>query len=404
MKNPYLSTLYTLNCLPPKLIKVIAGYLLTLSLTMKKHDFKTAGEITNKSPSAFSRLLNSSLRNELARQALNRAAKRRLKSISKRLDIFLDQKIIILVDATLIARKGNVENKGNYHSGNSKIRGHKFINIGYLAPDLSLIPLATIPVLTTKYCRDKGIRKMTEADLVTEWILNFPDSGFFNKKDIHNVLFIMDAGYDVKKICYAILKIQAHFVVALRSNRTISSQSVSKYFRCHRHLAWKAIRLRAGTGGKGSRRTYRIRLAKSVNLKGVGSVSIVCSETKRSRKRTRKYLAASDSQLSDRAIVKLYRRRWSIELWHREIKQGWGYIDCRCSKFSAIETHINFCLLAYCLHQEIWDGEKPPKLSVVDYEYTRRMEMAVKEQTCFGGKDRLKKAAAAAMRRMNPMV
>ena len=302
-----------LNCLPLRLQKSAAAYLVFLMLTIKKHDFQSAGKLMECDPSCFCRLLNSDGREQLTRIVLNRAKRRHLQALSQRLGVSLHERNVIIIDATIMGRHGKVENLGKFNHGKGSVKGHMFVNFVYLGADgVSLVPLDSLPLYTKKYARENKLAYRTEAEIVEDWINDLPDAGYFAKEDMPNVLFLMDAGYDVKAIQNAVIGIKAHFVAALKSNRSVEGRNVSQYFRRHRNLAWSTIRLIVGSGGKGSRREYRTRHAKGVRLKGVGQASVVCSERKRSHRKTRKYLATNDPSFSAHDIVFWYSRRWLI--------------------------------------------------------------------------------------------
>ena len=159
----------------------------------------------------------------------------------------------------------------------------------------------------------------------------------FSTEQLPQAVFLLDSGYDAKEIQRGIREIGAHFVSALKSNRSIQGKQVREYFWSNRRwLPWKSIRLHVGNGGKHSRRKYSIRTATGVNLKGVGPITVVFSKAQSRARRPIKYLAASDPRMTGRQIVDWYSRRWSIELWHKEIKQNYGFGDCHSSRFSAV--------------------------------------------------------------------
>lgn len=87
-----------------------------------------------------------------------------------------------------------------------------------------------------------------------------------------------------------------------------------------------------------------------VNLKGVGPASVIWSKAHGHAKKP-KYIATSDLRMKPREIIQWYAKRWSIEVWHRDMKQNYGYGDCHCRKFAAVEAHIQLSLCAYLLQK-----------------------------------------------------
>ena len=104
-------------------------------------------------------------------------------------------------------------------------------------------------------------------------------------------------------------------------------------------------------------------------------------------------MATSDLTLTAREIVFWYANRWAIETWHREMKQNFGFIECRCSKFEAIHAHILFSLVAYNFAHE--KGFR--KISATEYLKTKTLMEIKIELTKFGGMKSAKKLISAAL-------
>ena len=82
----------------------------------------------------------------------------------------------------------------------------------------------------------------------------------------------------------------------------------------------------------------------------------------------------------------------------------YGFCDCKCARFSAIEAHVNFCLTAYCLHHLLWDGQIAPKFTAADYLQMKNLQQAKQSLTQYGGKERVVALAAAELQRFKPAV
>jgi uncharacterized protein (UPF0147 family) len=342
MLNDLRRILSEFKCVPKRLIHVVSSYIFFLTLQTKRHSMRAASQVGNLHESRFCSLLNDPKTPELSRQILNRASRRRLKKIKP-----VEGRYVILVDATIKGRRGKkVENVRKHHSGSGFVNGHKFVNF-VLFVEGALIPLASIPTYTKQYCRENGIDYESELEIVENWILEFSESRMFSKDQMKQILFLLDSGYDAKKVQRAIRKIGSEFVMALKSNRVVQGKQVREYFRLNRRwLPWKSIRLDVGNGRKTSRRKYSIRTATDVTLKGFGPVTVVCSQAKSRARRPIKYLVTSDPKFTGRQIVEWYSRRWTIELWHKDMKQNYGFGDCHASRFSAVASHVNLSLTA----------------------------------------------------------
>lgn len=387
------------NAVPNNVLPSLTSYLFSLMLVTRRHDAKQAADIQGCHESQISRFINRSDATLVAKTCLNRAARRRLAVLPK----FVRQgkTPYCIGDATLTGRRGKrAENVGTYNHGKSKVRGHKITNFVMLLGE-ELIPIGCLAHYTPEYCRERGLDYKTEPEMIEDWINWFPSSGLVAKDDVKYIHFIFDCGYDVKRLQRAIRRIGSHFTMSIKSNRIVGGLQVREYFKRHRHLPWKSIRLTSGSGGKGSRRCYRTRHQARVKLKGFGLVTLVCSEVRRkSGKMSRKYLISSDHSLSARDIVDCYKKRWAIETWHKEMKQNHGYRDSRSSSFQAVEAHINFCLAAYAILGEGTEGLPRKGITATEFFSARQVERMVTLINLFGGREKVKRYARAGMERI----
>jgi len=392
MLNEMPGILSAFDTIPKRLMNVSSAYVGSLTLITKRHTFALAGELSGLDQSRFCAFLNNPEATTVAKKTFNRAMRRCLKRIKR-----IDGRLVFIIDATILGRKSRqVENVGRYHSGSGLVWGHKVINFAVLNGN-EVIPLETLPVFTKRYARENKLKRLTEVEIVEDWIKNLKERGLFSEQDLRSALFLLDAGYDAKPIQRAIMEIGADFVAALKSSRIINGKQVAELFRhTKRWLKSEPIRLTVGAGGKGSRRNYSVRTANEANMKGFGFVNVICSKALDRKKRPTKFIATSDLEMTGRDIVKWYSLRWRIEMWHREMKQNFGFIDCRSRRFCAIEAHINFSLTAYVLQKE--SGRRQMRIE----EYVRKTELAVikVELTKFGSTARLKTRVDAALQRM----
>ncbi len=357
MLNEVIRIVSSFNILSSQKTPLVCHYLIGVMVACNKHSLESIAKMADCHPSRFSVLLNNPESLEEINQIFNRAVRRVLAKIKAK-----KGKTFIIIDATFTKRSSkHVENSKIYHSGSGYVRGHKWLNI-ILHHNQKIIPLASIPLYSKDFCKKYGIVYRTEPEVVTQWILGLPETDLFTNEDLKNICFLADSGYDVKKIQKSILKIGSHFVIALKSSRTIKDHSVAKYFKRYKkgHSS-STIRFK-GSGKK--RITFQVRLAMKVHHKGVGLINVACSQGKRGSKKTIKYVASSDLRLKARDIVKYYRARWSIETWHKEVKQNFGFGDCACKAFNAVQTHVQLVITAYLLRPLIGSVSK----NIEDYQ------------------------------------
>lgn len=392
MLNEVAKTLSALDVIPKRLFGVVHRYVFFLGLVMKRHDLRVASTLTGLHESRFSSLLNDPRTPELSRDLVNRAVRRRLKRIK-----LIEGRLVFIIDATILGRRGKkVENVRMHHTGSGLAKGHKFVNFVVLDGD-QVLPLASIPVLTKKYARENGVKYRSEPDIVVQWLASLREKGLFSVEQLRSSIFLLDSGYDAKKIQHAIKGVGADFVMALKSSRIINGKRVKELFRrTRRWLSWESIRLNVGSGNKKSRRIYSVRTAREANMKGFGLVHVVCSKAIGRKGKPQKFLATSDLEMTGREIVQWYARRWRIETWHREMKQNFGFIDCRAARFTAIESHVNFALVAYLVQKET--GRE--QMRVEQFVRLKELRLFKIEITKFGAGARLKTHVDAALQAM----
>lgn len=386
------------SCLPKRLQRIVCSYVLFLMLDHKKHELRSAARVFHIHESNFSRLLSRKKSRVIARSLLNHSIKKRLAKVKKTDEIYM------IIDATLSKRSGKkVKNRKKFRHGGPYVEGHQFTNF-ILLVNGEVIPIASMPFYSKEYCKEKGYGYQSEIDHVADWIELLPKSGLLPEQVLENLHFLLDSGYDARPIQAAIASINAYFTTGIRCERSVNGLGVREYFNRYRHIPWKTIRLTVGNGHRKTKgRKFRVRQTKMAHLKGFGKVNVVCSEkASRSAKRktVRKYIATNMLTQSARGIVLAYSKRWIIEVWHKEIKQKFGFGDCRSQKFEAIEAHVNFVLVAYCLR-----GLKDPLLpkpgtTLDQYQSSLNWKEAAKVINLFDGRQKLKKIAHAEMQQV----
>ena len=390
MLNEVVDIVSQFEFVPKRLLGIISGYIFFLTIAMKRHSFRQAGQILGPHESRFCALMNDPETPKTSKSILSRTLRRRIARMKK-----FKGRLTFIIDATIKKRRGkNVENIRRYHHGSGLVMGQKFVNFVILDECGNVVPIESIPVYTMKYCLKNGIKYRTEIDVVVDWLKEFPSTNLISQKQIDSAVFLLDAGYDAKEIQKEIKAMGSDFVMALKSSRTVNGRQVAELFRRTRKVyAWEAIRLQAGNGGTGSRRNYSIRTAHVVNLKGFGPTHVVCSKADHNSNKPKKYLVTSSLEMTGRDVVEWYTKRWKIETWHREMKQNYGFIDCHSARFTAIESHVNFSLTAYLLQKE--SGKKQKR--VEEYVWQKELLKIQKELRKYGSNKKVRSLVSAAL-------
>jgi len=343
-----------------RLEHICMSYLLFVMVVTMKHSLEEAARFSGLHKSQFSKLLKA--HSPVAVATLERLSKRQAKQVAHAQHKLreLPWKIAIIVDSTLQHRASlHPENTKTFNHGQGFVVGHQWTNIVLLLNDL-LIPLRPIPFYSQRYCRDRKLVYRTEHDRVVEYIQQLQLEEYIGSYDPREVVVLMDSGYDNKKIQNAIATKQWHFLVALGKTRSVKSamrscttpqskqwSHIATFFRNHRWLKWQTIRLPTN-GTKRKRMEFRTRDTVGY-LRYVGQVQLVCSEPRRRPEGRRKYLACNDMRVTARQIILGYRLRWTIELFHKTVKQHLGFEDVATSGFDSVMSHVHWVYCAYIL-------------------------------------------------------
>jgi hypothetical protein len=107
---------------------------------------------------------------------------------------------------------------------------------------------------------------------------------------------------------------------------------------------WTSVRIETDGGKK--RRTFRARKLTGL-IKGVmADTAIVCSE--KTNGQGRRYFACSNTRVTVGAILRAYKIRWQIELFHRMAKPQMGMCDAELSSFGALLMCTGCTAHGYC--------------------------------------------------------
>jgi hypothetical protein len=342
--------------IPVRLQNVAVNYLMMLMLDSARHSMTTAAELSGLSVSQFSRLLTN--HRDLAASSLQELCVVAGRSAGKIIEPLCPKslwKIAIIVDASIHRRSSvHVENSQRFNHGQGFKVGHQWTNI-LLVINGREIPLPPIKFLTRKECDRRKVPYLTEIDRVVERLKTLELSKYVGSYYPEEVVVLMDGGYDAKKIQNCILQQGWDFIISLKSSRSVKSscssektwQSVADMFWSSRKQSpWKTVRLKRD--GKRQRKGIRARKLTGY-LKGVKGreMALVCSE--KSKGIGRRFLACSRAIVCTSMVIQLYKVRWRVEIFHRDIKGLFGLEDVAGKSFDAVEAHVHWVYSAYIL-------------------------------------------------------
>src|SRR5499427_4869841 len=399
-----------------RLGRICTAYLLFLLVATSKHSLQEAARFSGLHPSLFSKLLKS--HSNVAITTLEQLSKSQARKIAKALERVrgLPWQILLIIDATVQHRASlHPENAKTFNHGKGYVIGHQWTNIVLVLGDI-LIPLKPIPFYSKRYCQTHALAYHSEHERVVAYLGALDLEAYLGAYDRREVLVLADSGYDNKKIEKAIAHKGWHFIIALSKTRSVKSEAlalstpqsqqwchIDTFFRRHRRLKWDTMRL-ATHGNKRKRMDVRVRHT-SGYLRYVGKVELVCSELRNRPDGRRKYLACNDLRATARQIVTGYRMRWTVELFHKCVKQHLGFEEVATHGFKAVMSHVHWVYCAYLLLHMAPPGLSPGAQSIGDKQRALQQALADKEKrqilqklTQIGGvqryKDELRQALA----------
>jgi hypothetical protein len=360
--NPIESLVVSLLKIPNRLQSLITAYLLALMLDAPKRTLSHAAGLVGKHKSQFSRLLSE--HGELALASLTMLALDAAKLAAKGrapLANGVPWTIAIIIDATLHPRSSlHVHNAQRFNHGSGFVIGHQWTNIAIFVNGM-LIPLAPIPFLSKNECKRCGLKYQTEHERLAIYFEELNLAQYIGTYDPKEVVVLADSGYDNKKLQRLILSFGWDFLSSLKTSRSAQTnhqtnanpkswRRIDALFRAVKKQApWKTVRINVDKGKK--RRKFRARKLIG-RIKDVHQdVALVCSE--KSSGRGRRFFACSNTRVDVGAILRVYRLRWEIEIFHRTTKHQLGLLDAGVTDFDALTAHMHWVYCAYLMLHKV---------------------------------------------------
>lgn len=252
---------------------------------------------------------------------------------------------IINIDDTISEKPHSKENEliSHHwdHSKNKTIKGINILNFLYHSTtekgeEIS-IPLAYETIKKTEKYYDTKTKKMkrrspvTKNELVRERLYVLTK---YNKVKYRYVVW--DTWFSSKEnLDFVHYKLKKHFVVALKSNRTIALSEAEK---------------RQGKFIKVEKLDLIENQLKQVWLKGLDFPVALIKQvfTNKDGSTGKLYLISNDLNLTANDLIAIYKKRWSVEVFHKSLKQNAG-LSKSPTKYEVTQSnHIFASMIAYC--------------------------------------------------------
>ena len=93
----------------------------------------------------------------------------------------------------------------------------------------------------------------------------------------------------------------------------------------------------------------------TLTMKNVGKVKLVVLRMRKNSK-SFSFLASNNIKLNGLQVLIYYKKRWSIEVFHRDCKQHLGIGEYQARKLDAVVIHLHLVFLAYTLLKNAWSN------------------------------------------------
>ena len=99
----------------------------------------------------------------------------------------------------------------------------------------------------------------------------------------------------------------------------------------------------------------------TVTMKNVGQVKLVILRVRKNSK-SFSFLASNNAKLDGLQVLTYYKKRWDIEVFHRDCKQHLGIGEYQARKLDAVVIHLHLVFLAYTLLKNAWSNPSLQKV------------------------------------------
>ena len=265
-------------------------------------------------------------------------------------------KIMVSLDDSL-GKKGkatkHLEAVDHHHNHTESTRKRQSWSNGFVYVELH-VQIGPFGFLfdTRLYLREKKVRQLnrqrakekhlsyrSKYNLAREMLLEL-DTLFPTESQVY-VLF--DSWYASAKLINLCLRKNWQVICALKSNRKIEKQRIDRYNQTLKHKPYQKITLEAV--GDRHAPTYYVRTV-SGHLEKVPQEVYVIISKKRTGDPRPKYFLCTDTCLTAEEALKLYQKRWPVEVDNLNLKEVLGLGDFRLQSFEAIQKWFAVVTLA----------------------------------------------------------
>jgi hypothetical protein len=148
------------------------------------------------------------------------------------------------------------------------------------------------------------------------------------------VVVLFDSWYASAKLINLCLRRHWQVICALKANRKLEKQRIDRYHQTLKHKPYQRITLEAVDDRRA--RTYLVRTVHG-HLEDIRQEVYVILSKKRPADPRPKYFLCTDTRLTAEEALKLYQKRWPVEVDNLNLKEVLGLGDFRLQAFETIQ-------------------------------------------------------------------
>jgi len=268
----------------------------------------------------------------------------------------LEPKILISLDDSL-GKKGKATRRldavdyHHNHTESSRTRpswsnGYVYVELhvqvgpfGFLFDTRLYLREKKIRQLNRQRAREKRLSYRSKYTLAREMLLELEELLPAGSQ----VYVLFDSWYASAKLINFCLRRRWHVICALKSNRKIEKQRIDRLDQTLKHKPYQKITLEAV--GNHRAPTYSVRTIRG-HLEKVRQEVYVILSKKRPGDPHPKYFLCTDPSLTAEEALKLYQKRWPVEVDNLNLKEVLGLGDFRLQSFEATQKWFAVVTLA----------------------------------------------------------
>jgi hypothetical protein len=258
---------------------------------------------------------------------------------------------VLILDDTIIEKSGKQMDGVGFlfdHCKGKSVRCHDIVSTFYNNGDMH-VPLYFTPYVKEKHATELDIWFKTKIQIALDLL----------RKSLTQVspeVVVFDAWYMSKELVDFMNDRGLIWVSQAKSNRLIQVDD-GTWISVHVFAQGLSKQMFNRIDKVVDERRFKWIYETTMMMKHVGMVKLVALRQRKNSK-TFTFLVSNNTALDGLQILEYYKKRWAIEVFHRDCKQHLGMGEYQVRRLDAVVIHLHLVVLAYTLLKNA--GRNPP--------------------------------------------